>query len=64
MTRGFLLIDQQMNTVIVPHDDKDLQDWFKYKKIDLSKVHKHKTLKELDSDIRAYLHNKYEEEDE
>lgn len=62
MTRGFLLIDQSMNTVIIPMDDEDLKDWMKYK-VDMSKVHEHKTLKELDLDIRAYLRNKYVEEE-
>lgn len=61
MTRGFLIIDRSMNTVIVPHDDDDLQDWMKYK-IDMANVHEHKTLKELDSDVRAYLRGTYKEE--
>lgn len=59
---GFLLIDQAMNTTIIPMDSEDLKDWMKYK-VDMSKVRKHKTLKELDVDVRAYLHKKYEEED-
>lgn len=59
MTKGFLLIDQKMNTVIIPWDDEDL----KYK-LDMSKIHEHRTLKELDADVRAYLHNKYIEEDD
>ena len=57
------MIDQQMNTTIIPVDDEDLKDWMKYK-VDMSKVHEHKTLKELDADVRAYLHNKYVEEEE
>lgn len=61
MTKGFLLVDQSMNTVIVPMDDEDLKDWMKYK-VNMAKVHKHRTLKELDADIRAYLKNRYEEE--
>ena len=64
MVKGFLIVDMAMNTVIVPQDDEDLQEWFKYKKIDLSKIHAHKTLKELDSDVRAYLHNTYKDEEE
>lgn len=63
MVKGFLLVDMDMNTVIVPQDDEDLQEWFKYKKIDLSKIHSHKTLKELDSDVRAYLKKVYEQEE-
>jgi hypothetical protein len=31
-------------------------------KINLAKAHEHKTLKELDADVRAYLRDKYEEE--
>lgn len=61
MTKGFLLVDQSMNTVIVPMDDEDLKDWMKYK-VNMAKVHEHKTLKELDADVRAYLKNRYEEE--
>lgn len=61
MTKGFLIVDRSMNTVIVPMDDEDLKDWMKYK-VNIAKVHEHKTLKELDADIRAYLRNKYEEE--
>jgi hypothetical protein len=62
MNKGFLLMDKSMNTVIVPMDDEDLIEWMKYK-INLAKVHKHKTLKELDADVRAYMRDKYEEED-
>lgn len=61
MTRGFLLVDQSMNTVIVPMDDEDLKDWMKYK-VNMAKVHEHRTVKELDADVRAYLKNRYEEE--
>lgn len=61
MTKGFLLMDKSMNTVIVPMDDEDFIEWMKYK-INLKKVHEHKTLKELDADVRAYLRDKYEEE--
>lgn len=61
MTKGFLLVDQSMNTVIVPIDDEDLKDWMKYK-VNMAKVHEHRTVKELDADIRAYLKNRYEEE--
>lgn len=61
MTKGFLLVDQSMNTVIVPMDDEDLKYWMKYK-VNMAKVHEHRTVKELDADIRAYLKNRYEEE--
>lgn len=62
MTKGFLLVDQSMNTVIIPMDDEDLKDWMKYK-VNMAKVHEHRTVKELDADIRAYLKNRYEEEE-
>lgn len=62
MTKGFLLIDQSMNTVIIPMDSEDLKEWMKYK-INMAKVHEHRTLKELDKDVRAYLTNRYEEEE-
>lgn len=61
MTRGFLVVDQSMNTVIVPMDDEDLKEWMKYK-IKIATVHEHKTLKELDADVRAYLKGTYKEE--
>jgi len=62
MTKGFLLIDQKMNTIIIPMNDEDLQEWMKYK-IKMYRVHEHKTLKELDKDVRNYLYSKYEEEE-
>lgn len=62
MTKGFLLIDQKMNTITIPMDSDDLKDWMKYK-VKMYRVHEHKTLKDLDKDVRAYLHNKYEEEE-
>lgn len=62
MTKGFLLMDQSMNTVIVPMDDEDLKDWMKHK-VNMAKVHEHRTVKELDADVRAYLKNRYEEEE-
>ena len=66
MTRGFLIVDQQMNTIILPYDDEDLVEFFRYKPgfpRSLDKAHQHKTLKELDADIRAYLKGEYEEGD-
>lgn len=61
MTKGFLIMDQQMNTVIVPLNDEDLKEWMKHK-INLANVHEHKTLKELDADVRAYLKDTYKED--
>lgn len=63
MTNGFLLIDQQKNSVIVPWDDPDLAEFFKGKpgrENALEKVHLHKTVKELDADVRAYLKGEYD----
>lgn len=62
MTRGFLLVDQQMNTIVIPIEDENLKEWMKYK-VKMYKVHEHGTLKELDKDVRAYLKGEYEEED-
>ena len=59
MTRGFLLVDLQMNTVIVPYSDPDMAEWMRTK-IDASNAHTHKTLKELDQDIHKYLKKEYE----
>lgn len=63
MTKGFLIIDQQMNTVIIPWDDEELTDWMKYK-VNIAKAHQHKTLKELDKDVRAYLKDTYKQEED
>lgn len=63
MTKGFLLVDQSMNTIIVPYDDQDLVDFFRYKverESVYDKVHAHRTLKELDADVRKYLKGVYE----
>lgn len=66
MVRGLMVIDQQKNTIIVPIDSSesgiDLADMMRHH-ADLSKVHKHETLKDLDKDIRAYINNTYEQEE-
>lgn len=63
MTKGFLLLDQCKNTIIIPYNDNDLIDFLRYK-IDgqcaLAKAREHKTLKELDADVRKYLKGVYE----
>ena len=61
MTKGLLVIDQQMNTIIIPWDDEDLQ-YAMMHKINIANVHQHKTLKELDKDVRAYVNGTYKEE--
>lgn len=66
MTKGFLIVDQQMNTLILPMDDPDLVEFLRYKPEfprNIDRVHTHKTLKELDADVRAYLKGTYTEEE-
>lgn len=63
MTRGFLLIDQQKNTVIIPVDDSDFVEFLRYKTNGpniLDNVRQHSTMKELDTDVRAYLKSEYD----
>ena len=63
MTKGFLIIDQLMNTIILPYDDVDLVEFLQYKAgypNNINKAHQHRTLKELDSDVRKYLKNEYD----
>lgn len=55
-----------MNTLILPMDDPDLVEFMRYKPgfpRNIDRAHNHKTLKELDADIRAYLKGTYIEED-
>ena len=63
MTKGFLLIDQKKNTVIIPFDDEELNGLFKYRPDRprlLDSAHTHETMKELDADVRAYLKGEYD----
>jgi hypothetical protein len=63
MTKGFLLVDQCKNTIIIPYDDEDLVEFFSYKangEWALDKAHTHRTLKELDADVRRFLKGEYE----
>lgn len=56
--RGFLLIDQRMNTVIIPWDSEELIDALRrYNLHDTIKPHS--GLKTLDADVRAYLKGNY-----
>lgn len=63
MTRGFLLMDQKMNTIILPFDDPDFAELYRhrddYKKA-MDAVHQHDTLKSLDADVRKYLKGDYD----
>lgn len=65
MTRGFLIVDQKMNTVILPVDDPDIVELLRYKPGHpgtADKIHHHGTLKELDADIRAFIKGEYKED--
>ena len=66
MRRGFLFLDQEMNTVLVTVGSKEMDDLCDYFKFSSARhrVKSHRTLKELDKDIRAYLKNTYLEADE
>lgn len=64
-TRGFLLIDQKMNTVVLPLDHEDLIEYLGYKPHRPEVLHtlrEHTTLKQLDADVRAYIRDAYMEE--
>lgn len=56
--KGFLLIDQHMNTVIIPWDDDDLKRVLIRHEL-REEIKKHSGLKELDADVRAYLKDAY-----
>lgn len=61
MKRGFLLIDQKMNTVIIPIGDEDLALYLKNKEL-INHVKQHENLKSLDTDIRKYIKGNYEQD--
>lgn len=64
MIRAFLLIDQSMNTALIPYDDEDIVEWFRRKPgfpDNVDKVRIHDTIKSLDQDVRRYLRGTYEE---
>ena len=58
MQKGFLVIDMQRNTAILPYDDPFFREYFMVDRFK-SSIRKHKTLSELDKDIREYLKNGY-----
>lgn len=66
MRRGFLILDQKMNTVLFTVGGEEMNDLYDYLKSSSTRhrVKLHRTLKELDKDIRAYLKNTYLEADE
>lgn len=55
MAEGFLLIDSKMNTVLIPYKNRELRKWMD--KVDETKIHKHKTFKELGSEVKMFLQN-------
>ena len=57
--RGFLLIDQRMNTVIIPWDLEELIEALSKVKLHDS-IKPHSGLKTLDADVRAYLKGCYQ----
>ena len=62
MDHNFLIIDMKMNTLLIDIHDQDLEDYMKYKRLcgQLSnQIKEHRTLKELDRDIRKYLKTGY-----
>lgn len=64
MIRGFLLIDQDMNTALLPYDDEDLLEFFRRRPgfhKNVEKIRIHDTIKSLDQDVRRYLRGTYEE---
>ena len=56
--KGFLMIDQRMNTVIIPWDSEELIDALRRYKLHDS-IKPHSGLKMLDLDVRAYLKGNY-----
>ncbi len=63
MTRGFLIVDPDMNTIILPMNDPDLVEFFRYKPgfpNNIDNAHRHDTIKALDKDVRAYLRGEYD----
>lgn len=65
MKRGFLLVDQMKNTIIINGEDFDLYELlacapFEKRQDLLASVHQHETRRDLYADIGKYLDNKYE----
>lgn len=56
MNRGLFLIDGAKNTLFIPQEDLQYSDTIK--KL-TPYIKQHKTLKELDADVRLYLKGEY-----
>ena len=63
MEKGFLLIDDAKNTVIIPWYDEELAVMLKRRGI-IESIHKHTTIKDLHTDISKYLKGTYEQKEE
>lgn len=55
--KGFLLIDQKGNTILIPANEEWLHDFLRS---EIDKIKVHKTQKELFDDVRAYRKGWYE----
>ena len=60
MEKGFLLIDGAKNTLLIPIKSDEMDDLTKhYIRGNLSCVHTHANMAELNKDIKAYLKGEY-----
>ena len=50
----FMLIDSKLNTVLIDVDDESLNNEFKFQHL-TSKIKRHRTKKEFNDEISAYL---------
>ena len=50
-----LIIDKDKNTVTIDLTAEEYRNVFNNKKIDTKKIKRHRTLKELDKEVRDYL---------
>lgn len=63
MKKGFLLIDEAKNTVILPWNDEELAVMLKRRGMIgmLESIHQHNTIKDLHTDISKYIKGTYEQ---
>lgn len=52
--KGFLLIDKQKNSVVIPLNNEFLKEYFKGKEL-YDSIRKHKTQAELLNEVKKYL---------
>lgn len=63
LAKGFLLIDQKGNSILISANEEWLHEFLRYKGTDnrtLDRIRVHQTQKALFDDIRAYLKGWYE----